>query len=159
MTGLDELHLIIARNPEMTEITDAPVKLGRRDTALAEVRKTAHRMGEAAEGNPLAIVAGGIALGVVAGALLPKSKRETELLGPVGRRMTDVASGAAEAAKGAATAELATLPLSKSAAREQVGRVLDQIAKALSSAGEAALNGAQNTPTVAGDAKPSKKSK
>jgi hypothetical protein len=159
MTDHDELHPIIARNPEMTEINDAPVKPGRRETALAEVRKTAHRVGEAAEGNPLAIVAGGIALGIVAGALLPKSKRETELLGPVGRRVTDVATGAAEAAKGAATAELASLPLSKTAAREQVGRVLDQIAKALSSAGEAALNSSQQTTVVAEKIKPAKKTK
>lgn len=124
----------------MTETTEVPVKPGQRDIALADVRKTTRRIGEAAEGNLLAIVAGGIALGVVAGALLPKSRRETELLGPAGRRVTDAATGAAEAAKGAATAELASLPLSKSAAREQIGRVLEQIAKALSSAGEAALN-------------------
>jgi hypothetical protein len=159
MTDHDELHLIIARNTQMTETTDDPVKPGRRDTALAEVRKTAHRVGQAAEGNPLAIVAGGIALGVVAGALLPKSRRETELLGPVGKRMTDVASGAADAARGAATAELASLPLSKSAAREQVGRVLEQIAKALSSAGEAALNSSQQTTVVAEKVKPAKKTK
>ena len=149
----------------MTETTDAPVKhaatkpAGRAEAALVEARKTARRVGEAAEGNPLAVVAGGIALGVVAGALLPKTRRETEWLGPVGKRMTDVATGAAEAARGAAAAELATLPLSRTAAREQVGRVLDQIAQALSSAGEAALSGAHKTTVVAKDVKPSEKSK
>ncbi len=171
MTDHDELHPIIARNTQMTETPKADTKpSGRVETAIAtardtasdalvEVRKTAHRAGKAAEGNPLAIVAGGIALGVVAGALLPKSRRETELLGSVGKRMTDVASGAAEAARGAATAELASLPLSKTAAREQVGRVLEQIAKALSSAGEAALNSSQKTTVVAEKVKPAKKTK
>ncbi len=143
----------------MTETTKADAKPGRRETALAEVRKTAHRVRGAAEGNPLAIVAGGIALGVAAGALLPRTRRETDLLGPVGRRMTAVAAGAADAAKGAATAELASLPLSRTAAREQVGRVLDQIARALSSAGEAALNGSQQTTIVAEKVKPAKKPK
>jgi hypothetical protein len=37
--------------------------------------------------------------------------------------------------------------------------VLEQIAKALSSAGEAALNGAQKTTIVAEEVKPAKKSK
>jgi ElaB/YqjD/DUF883 family membrane-anchored ribosome-binding protein len=128
----------------------APRRAGRMESALAtargaandaitETRRAARRAGQAAEANPLAVVAGGIAIGIAAGALLPKTKRETELLGPVGRRLTDAASDAATAAKDAARAELSTLPLSKEAARAQVGKVLDQVAKAVSEAGEAAL--------------------
>ena len=113
---------------------------GAANSALDETRRVARRAGEAAEANPLAVVAGGIAIGVVAGALLPKTQRETELLGPVGRRLTDAAADAATAARDAAKIELATLPLSKEAARAQVGKVLDQVAKAVSDAGEAAIS-------------------
>ena len=51
----------------------------------------------------------------------------TELLGPVGKRLTGAAAGAAEAAKDAAKAELGSLPLSKDAARAQVSKLLDQV--------------------------------
>lgn len=120
---------------------------GAASDAWNEAREASRRVGEAAEANPLAVVAGGIAIGLAAGALLPKTRRETELLGPVGRRLTDAASGAASAAKDAAKIELATLPLSKEAARAQAGKVLDQVAKAISDAGEAAL--ASRTPKAA----------
>ncbi|MBS0479140.1 MAG: hypothetical protein JSR79_07565 [Proteobacteria bacterium] len=109
--------------------------------ALEETREAARRAGQAIQANPVAIVVGGVAVGLAAGALLPKTKRETELLGPVGKRLTGAAADAASAAKDAAKVELATIPLSKDAAREQVGKVLDQVARAISEAGEAALAG------------------
>jgi ElaB/YqjD/DUF883 family membrane-anchored ribosome-binding protein len=150
-------------NPQGTENKQS----GRMETALAtargatndalhETRKVAERAGKAIETNPLAVVAGGIAIGLAAGALLPKTKRETELLGAAGKRLTGVAAGAAEAAREAAKAELATLPLSKDAAKAQVSKLIDQVAKAVSSAGEAALNGA---PVEGAGIKPAKKAK
>jgi len=128
--------------------------------ALDETRRIARRAGEAAEANPMALLAGGIAIGVAAGALLPKSRRETELLAPVGKRLTDAAAEAAGAAKEAAKAELSTLPLSKEAARAQMGKVIDQVAKAVSDAGEAALASrsqpAAKSSDAGQDAKPAK---
>lgn len=129
---------------------------GATNDALHETRKAAERAGKAIETNPLAVVAGGIAIGLAAGALLPKTKRETELLGAMGKRVTGVAAGAAEAARDAAKAELSSLPLSKDAAKAQISKLIDQVAKAVSSAGDAALS------RNAGDApppKPAKKSK
>jgi hypothetical protein len=129
---------------------------GATNDALHETRKVAERAGKAIETNPLAVVAGGIAIGLAAGALLPKTKRETELLGAAGKRLNGVAAGAAEAAREAAKAELGSIPLSKDAARTQVSNLIDQVAKAVSSAGEAALNGA---PVEAAGIKPAKKAK
>lgn len=141
-TGLVESALATAR--------------GAANGAIEETRRAARRAGDAAEANPMAVVAGGIAIGLAAGALLPKTRRETELLGPVGRRITDAASGAVTAAKDAAAVELSTLPLSKEAARAQVGKVLDQVAKAVSDAGEAAISSrkrpdADSPQTASGD--------
>ena len=129
---------------------------GATSDAIYETRKAAERAGKAIEANPLAVVAGGIAIGLAAGALLPKTKRESELLGPVGKRLTGVAAGAAEAARDAAKAELGSLPLNKDAAKAQVSKLIDQVAKAVSSAGEAALNSSAVTAT---ETKPAKKSK
>jgi ElaB/YqjD/DUF883 family membrane-anchored ribosome-binding protein len=150
-------------NPQGTETKQS----GRMETALAtargatndalhETRKVAERAGKAIEANPLAVVAGGIAIGLAAGALLPKTKRETELLGAAGKRLTGVAAGAAEAAREAAKAELGSLPLSKDAAKAQVSKLIDQVAKAVSSAGEAALNGSS---AEAAEIQPAKKPK
>ena len=144
----------LTKGTEMTEAstTTTPKKpSGRVETALAtargassdalhETRKAAKKAGKAIEANPLAVVAGGVAIGLAIGALLPKSRRETELLGGVGKRLNGVAAGAAEAARDAAKAELATLPLNKDAAKAQVNKLIGQVAKAVSSAGDAALN-------------------
>jgi hypothetical protein len=129
---------------------------GATNDAIHETRKAAEAAGRAIEANPLAVVAGGIVIGLAAGALLPKTRRETELLGPVGKRLTGVAAGAAEAARDAAKAELASLPLSKDAAKAQVTKLIDQVAKAVSSAGEAALNASPAEPTPTKRAKKTK---
>lgn len=119
---------------------------GAASDAAHETRKAAAAAGKAIEANPLAVVAGGIAIGVAIGALLPKTKRETELLGATGKKLNKAAAGAADAAKDAAKAELVALPLSKNAVREQAGKVLNQLAKAVSSAGEAALRPREDAP-------------
>lgn len=122
---------------------------GTANNALDEARKSAHRFGKRAEANPLAVVAGGVAIGLAAGALLPRTKREAQLLGSVGKRMNDAAAGAVSAAKDAARAELGSLPLSKDAARAEISKLLGQVGKAMSAGGEAAL--------AARDAPPAKK--
>ncbi|MBN8815042.1 MAG: hypothetical protein J0J06_06310 [Sphingomonas sp.] len=119
---------------------------GAANDALGETRAAAKRVGRAAEANPLAVVAGGIAIGLAAGALLPRTKRETKLLGPVGKRINGAAAGAALAAKDAAKAELGAFPLSKEAAREQVSKLLDQVGKAMSAGGDAALAAQKEAP-------------
>jgi len=90
------------------------------------------------------VLVGGVALGVLAGAIIPRTEQEGKLLGPVGKRLTDTAAGAAQAAKEAGKAELDALGLNKAAARDQVGKLLDGVVKALSSAGSAAASKASS---------------
>jgi hypothetical protein len=132
-------------------MTEAKTKsAGRMETAMTTARGAANdalrETRAAAKANPLAVVAGGIAIGLAAGALLPRTRRETQLLGPVGKRINSVAAGAAEAAKDAAKAELGSFPLSKQAARAQVSKLLDQVGKAMSAGGEAALAARDEAP-------------
>ena len=117
--------------------------------ALHETRKAAQRVGKAAEANPLAVVAGGIAIGLAAGALLPRTKRETSLLGSVGKRINGAAAGAAVAARDAAKAELGSFPLNRQDARAHVDKLLGQVGKAMSAGGDAALAARDEAPKPA----------
>jgi ElaB/YqjD/DUF883 family membrane-anchored ribosome-binding protein len=112
------------------------------DTTRDSAKETVRRTAEGIEANPLSVLVGGVALGVLAGALIPRSDRETKLLKPVGQRLTDTAKGAVEAAKDAGKAELDELGLNREAARATVGKLIDGVVKAISTAGAAAAKGA-----------------
>ena len=98
------------------------------------------------EGNPLATLAAGIAVGLVAGALLPKTKVEGKYLGAFGAALNDSALLAAKAARDAGTAELAAIGISKVGANEQVTKLFEGIGGALRTAGEAARDSRKTAP-------------
>ncbi|MEG3179929.1 hypothetical protein [Sphingomonas sp. LT1P40] len=95
----------------MTEPREAPAS--RRKSAANQI-----------ETNPLAIVAGGVALGVVLGALIPRLQKEKELLAPVGKRIAETATAAATAARDVGKAEIDALIPPRAAAKEQIGRII-----------------------------------
>lgn len=68
-----------------------------RQGAASAGRRTA----DGIDGNPMAAVIGGLALGAIVAALVPVSRREKKLLGDVGRRINDTARDAAAAARDA----------------------------------------------------------
>ncbi|MES2055755.1 MAG: hypothetical protein V4564_07455 [Pseudomonadota bacterium] len=105
--------------------------------------KTARSTADSLEANPLALLAGGIALGAVVGALVPRGEREGKLLAPVGKRITDTAGAAAKAARDAGKAELDSLGLNRATAQDQVGKLLGGVVKALATAGAAAAETAK----------------
>lgn len=74
----------------------------RTTAAFAGVRERAadagRRTGEEINANPMAAVAGGFALGALVAAVLPRSERETELLGGVGTKINDAAREATRTA-------------------------------------------------------------
>lgn len=107
----------------------------------------ARRAADKAEASPLTLVAGGLALGALVGAVLPRSERERQLLAPVGERLGAGVAAAIEAGKDAGKAELADAGIGRDAAREQVRNLIDGLLKAATSAGSAA---AQAAATSAG---------
>ncbi|MDP1026062.1 hypothetical protein Q5H91_02465 [Sphingomonas sp. KR1UV-12] len=109
---------------------------GARDTASDVARRTA----AAIETNPLAILVGGAAIGALAGALVPRSAKERELLAPLGQRLGDTARQALAAAREAGKEELGNAGLTPDAARERGRSLLDGVGKALASAGSAAAH-------------------
>jgi hypothetical protein len=99
---------------------------------------TKDRTAQTIESNPLAILIGGIAIGAVVGALTPRSAKEKELLAPLGKKLGERARAAGKAARAAGQNELAELGLTKGAAKIQAQSLFDGVAKALSTAGNAA---------------------
>lgn len=82
------------------------------------------RASDKIENNPLALVAGGVALGVVIGAILPRLAKEKELLAPVGKRIAEGASAAAAAARDVGKAEIDALLPQRDAAKDQIGKII-----------------------------------
>lgn len=90
------------------------------------------------ETNPLAAIAGGLAIGALLAALLPRTARENKIVGPVSRNVKSTARTAAKVAGNVAKAELIALGVNSDAARQQVRNLAGKIGKAASSAGNAA---------------------
>lgn len=111
-----------------------------------------HRASDGLDQNPLAALAGGIAVGAVLGALLPRSRRETELLGNVGRVIADRARSATAAAKQAGQEKLDELGVSSSAAKDKAASFVDVAKQVAGSAGAAATQAAREGGTGTGGA-------
>lgn len=109
------------------------------DKTLAGAHDAADRTAKAINANPIPVLAGGLVIGALAGALIPRSKREVELLAPVGQRIKTTATGAVTSAKQTGLAELGALGLSRDALGDQAGKLVGGILTALVTAGTAAV--------------------
>lgn len=94
------------------------------------------RIGSKVDGAPLVALAAGVVVGAVAGALLPRTDRETELLGAVGSKIGQAAADAAKAAREAGKQELGLL----SDAKSPMETIVDKAMGAVSAAGNAAAS-------------------
>lgn len=108
------------------------------ETSREKAHQAADQASDLVEGNPLGILVGGLALGAVVGALIPRSEREKQLLAPVGKRLGTAAVAALAAAKESSRKELDELGISKDAAREKANSLLTGVTKAAAHAGTAA---------------------
>lgn len=106
------------------------------DSARNRVSEAGDKAADTLAQAPFLALAGGLAAGAVLAALLPKSKTEQRLLGPVGERLSGTAKAAAEAAREAGTARLEELGLTRDAG-------VDTIKSILKGAGDAARTSAQ----------------
>jgi hypothetical protein len=113
-----------------------------RERAGSAYETAGRRAGEGIDSNPVAAVIGGLAIGAVVAALLPRTRREDELLGDVGRRLNDSAVEAARAAREAGKGQLDELGLSRDGLRgkldEFTGRAVGAIKDSAGAAAGAA---------------------
>ena len=93
--------------------------------------------------NPLAIVLGGIAIGAIVGALLPRTERETKVLGKAGKKLNKKARKMAEAAKAAGKEQVESLGLNGDALRLQFRELVSKAAVAVKAASQAATDAAK----------------
>lgn len=114
------------------------------DSTGSTVRDFADKAAAGIEANPIAALVGGIALGALAGSFVPRSEQEERLLAPVGKRLSETAHDAIDAAKETAKSEFDILGLTRDAARGQMSKVVEGVLKAVSTAGVAALAAAND---------------
>lgn len=120
---------------------DAATRSAEASKALAG--KAAGKSGDTIDKNPLAMVVGGIALGAIIGALLPKSEREEKILGSAGKKLNSKAREVASAAKQAGKDKIETLGINKESAREQFRDLVSKATEAVKAAGQAASDAAR----------------
>ncbi|KQM98096.1 MULTISPECIES: DUF883 family protein [unclassified Sphingomonas] len=101
----------------------------------------AQRASDGIDANPLAVLAGGLALGALAGALIPKSAQEAKVLGPLGKRLSAAATAAAATARDVGKEQLAAALPSKDGAKEQLRSAFGTVVQAATDSGKAAVKG------------------
>ena len=93
---------------------------------------------------PLLTLGGGLALGAVIAALLPKTSVEDRVFGKVGGRIAGGARAAADAAKEAGREKLSELNITRDAGASAVQSLVDGLREAARTSGEAALGAVRN---------------
>lgn len=101
----------------------------------------AQRATDTIETNPLAVLAGGLALGAVVGALLPRTAQETRTLAPLGKKLSAAAAAAATTARDVGKEQLAAALPSKDGAKEQLRSVFSNVVQAATDSGKSAIKG------------------
>jgi ElaB/YqjD/DUF883 family membrane-anchored ribosome-binding protein len=106
-------------------------------------RKAKDKTSDGIDKNPLAIILGGIAIGAIVGALLPRTERETKVLGKAGKKLNKKARKMAEAAKAAGKDQVESLGLNGDALRLQFRDLVSKAAVAVKAASQAATDAAK----------------
>ena len=107
-------------------------------TARRRASDGRERAAHALEENPVAALVGGLALGALVGALLPRGRREAEILSGVGTKINQTSRRVADAARDSARDVIDEYGLNTDSATDKVNSLLDTAAKAASSIGSAA---------------------
>lgn len=100
------------------------------DTARVKASLASAKAGDGIEEAPLIALAGGLAVGVLLAALLPRTDREDKLLGPIGERITGGAKNAVDAAKEAGREKLTELNLTRDAGSSALEKIIKGVSDA-----------------------------
>ncbi len=103
-------------------------------------KRAAEKTTQTVDHNPLAAIVGGLAVGAIVAALLPRTKREDALVGDVGKKVRSTASTAAKNATATAKEQLDALGVNADSARDQFRDLVGKVAEAARSAGNAAAD-------------------
>ena len=106
-----------------------------RESAASASRKAGDQLAEA----PLIALGAGLAAGALVAALLPKTRAEEKLLGPVGERVAGAGREAIDAARLAGTTRLEELDITRDAGAKLVRSLIEGLGEAAQSSGRAAV--------------------
>jgi hypothetical protein len=126
----------MARQPNSNSRQDNPSP---RERAIESYDSARRKAAGGIEDAPLLALAGGLAAGAVLAALLPASRKERELLGPVADRIKDKAGDAVSAAKEAGQARLDELGLTRDKGTETLRTILEGAGDAARASADAAV--------------------
>src|SRR5688572_2226695 len=115
-----------------------------RERAGTAYETAGRRTSEGIDSNPVAAVVGGLAIGALVAALLPRTSREDEMLGSVGRKINDSAREAARAAREAGKTQLDELGLNRDGLRGKLDEFTDRAVGAVKSSAGAAAGAARD---------------
>jgi hypothetical protein len=116
-----------------------------RERAGSAYETAGRKTSQGIDSNPVAAVVGGLAIGAIVAALLPRTSREEELLGGVGRKINDSAREAARAAKEAGRGQLDELGLSRDGLQSKLNQFTDRAVGAVKSSAGAAAGAARGS--------------
>ena len=100
------------------------------DSARERAALARARTSDGIDEAPLVALAGGLAVGVLLAALLPRTAQEDKLLGPIGERITGGAKNAVGAAKEAGREKLAELNLTRDAGTSALEKIIKGVSDA-----------------------------
>jgi ElaB/YqjD/DUF883 family membrane-anchored ribosome-binding protein len=111
-------------------------------TARERASSAGRRTADTVTTNPAGALVAGLAIGALAAALLPKTRRETETFGKFGTRINETAREAARAAREAGRGKLDELGVNAENAKQK----LSEVASTSASAAAQKVKGSQQTP-------------
>ena len=115
------------------------------DGARESVADAGRKANDAIEDAPLIALAGGLALGAILAAILPRTQAETRALRPVGDKLAGTAKAAAEAAREAGKSRLAELGLTREKGAETLRSIFEGVSDAAKVSAEAAVSAARTS--------------
>lgn len=120
------------------------------ETAKTKADEAVKATAQALDENPFGALAGAIAVGAVAAAMIPATRRELEALGPWTDKMRVALGEAFDAAKDAGTSELTAAGLTLAAASDGVGGLVGKVVKAAAAASGAAASSVKQSRSPSG---------
>ena len=118
-------------------------------TASERAGRAAEKTSETIDTNPMIALAGGLAIGAVLAALLPKTRKEEELLGDYGRKINETAREAARAAKEAGTGKLDELGYNRDNIKQKVDSLRSDAAEIAAAAAQQIKGDAKQVASAA----------
>jgi hypothetical protein len=135
---------MVEKNEGASDRTARQKAIDAYDSARDRVSDAGRKATDTLTEAPLIALAGGLAAGALLAALLPKTRSEQKLLGPVGEKLTGTARAAADAAREAGTARLEELGLTRDAGVDTIKSILKGAGDAAKTSAQAAVSTVRN---------------